>query len=185
VRFKRTRRGVEAKLLPVEAAVLAQCAEELLELLGSDEEVPDDPIQAMVGIASGDVRTPEDPALARLLPSGVEGDEEAAAEFRALTEEAVRRSKTEDLQRAVAALQANPVVLSEAEAVSFGRALNDVRLVLSARLGIETEEDAERVHEVDDWSEATDVESYMALLYNFTTWLLETLMTALSSRLSD
>ncbi|HRO29551.1 DUF2017 family protein [Citricoccus sp.] len=141
---------------------------------------------------------PEDPALARLLPDGVVGDDRddgdegdsgaadrAAGEFRALTEDAVRRSKTQDLQRAVAALQANPVVLTEPEAVSFSRALNDVRLVLSSRLGIETEEDAERVHEVDDWSEATDVESYMALLYNFTTWLLETLMVALSTRLPD
>ncbi|MCY1159607.1 MAG: hypothetical protein MOP51_2632 [Citricoccus sp.] len=138
---------------------------------------------------------PEDPALARLLPDGVVGDggdegdgdaaDRAAGEFRALTEDAVRRSKTQDLQRAVAALQANPVVLTEPEAVSFSRALNDVRLVLSSRLGIETEEDAERVHEVDDWSAATDVESYMALLYNFTTWLLETLMVALSTRLPD
>ncbi len=134
---------------------------------------------------------PTDPALARLLPDGVVGDGDggaagqAAGEFRALTEDAVRRAKTQDLQRAVAALQANPVVLSEAEAVSFSRALNDVRLVLSSRLGIETEQDAERVHEVDDWSAATDVESYMALLYNFTTWLLETLMVALSTRLPD
>jgi Domain of unknown function (DUF2017) len=135
---------------------------------------------------------PTDPALARLLPDGVvsePGDDgtadRAAGEFRALTEDAVRRAKTQDLQRAVAALQANPVVLSEPEAVSFSRALNDVRLVLSSRLGIETEQDAEMVHEVDDWSEATDVESYMALLYNFTTWLLETLMVALSTRLPD
>lgn len=132
---------------------------------------------------------PADPALARLLPAGVAGDDEAAehaaGEFRALTEDAVRRSKTEDLQRAVAALQSSPVVLSEPEAVSFSRALNDVRLVLSTRLGIESEEDAERVHAVDDWSAATDVESYMALLYNFTTWLLETLMVALSTRLPD
>lgn len=132
---------------------------------------------------------PADPALARLLPAGVAGDDEAAeraaGQFRALTEDAVRRSKTEDLQRAVAALQSSPVVLSEPQAVSFGRALNDVRLVLSTRLGIESEEDAERVHAVDDWSAATDVESYMALLYNFTTWLLETLMVALTTRLPD
>jgi hypothetical protein len=133
---------------------------------------------------------PADPALARLLPDGVVDVDggtagQAAGEFRALTEDAVRRAKTQDLQRAVAALQAGHVVLTEPEAVSFSRALNDVRLVLSSRLGIETEDDAEKVHEVDDWSAATDVESYMALLYNFTTWLLETLMVALSTRLPD
>ncbi|WP_413543217.1 DUF2017 family protein [Citricoccus nitrophenolicus] len=134
-------------------------------------------------------QAPPDEALARLLPPGVHGDtpaeQAAAGEFRALTEDSVRRSKTADLQRAVAALQVNPLVLEEAEAVSFSRALNDVRLVLSARLGIDSEEDAERVHTVDDWSAATDVESYMALLYNFTTWLLETLMLALTTQLPE
>ncbi|MGM7670052.1 DUF2017 family protein [Microbacterium sp. A93] len=132
---------------------------------------------------------PRDEALARLLPPGVHGDtadeQAAAGEFRALTEDSVRRSKTADLQRAVAALQVNPLVLDEENAVAFSRALNDVRLVLSARLGIDSEEDAERVHTVDDWAAATDVESYMALLYNFTTWLLETLMLALSTQLPD
>jgi hypothetical protein len=132
---------------------------------------------------------PQDEALARLLPPGVHGDtaaeQAAAAEFRALTEDGVRRAKTADLQRSVAALQVNPVVLDEEHAIAFSRALNDVRLVLSARLGIDADEDAERVHAVDDWSAAKDVESYMALLYNFTTWLLETLMLALSTRLPD
>lgn len=132
---------------------------------------------------------PRDGALARLLPPGVHGDsadeQAAAGEFRALTEDTVRQSKTVDLQRAVAALQVNPVVLDEPDAVAFSRALNDVRLVLSARLGIDSEEDAERVHTVDDWAAATDIDSYMALLYNFTTWLLETLMLALSTQLPE
>ena len=66
--------------------------------------------------------------------------------------------------------------LDEAEALSFSRALNDVRLVLSARLGIEDEQSAARVHSVDDWKHALDEESAMALLYNFTSWFLETLM---------
>ena len=46
----------------------------------------------------------------------------AGGEFRALTEDAVRQAKTQDLQRAVAALQVNPVVLSEPAAVSFSHA---------------------------------------------------------------
>jgi len=60
-----------------------------------------------------------------------------------------------------------------------------VRLVLAARLGVETEEDAARVHAVDDWRSAEDVESTMALLYNFTSWLLETLMTEMLSELPE
>lgn len=128
---------------------------------------------------------PEDPALARLLPSGVRDDDQAAGVFRAATEDAVRAAKTADLQRAAASLQSSLIVLDEPGAVGFSRALNDVRLVLSARLDIQDEEDAARVHEIDDWAMAQDVESYMALLYNFTTWLQETLMLALTSRLPD
>ena len=128
---------------------------------------------------------PTDPAVARLLPSGVRDDDQAAGAFRAATEDAVRSAKTADLQRAAAALQSSLIVLDESSAVSFSRALNDVRLVLSARLDIQDEEDAARVHEIDDWALAQDVESYMALLYNFTTWLQETLMLALTSRLPD
>src|SRR5690242_19731374 len=69
VRFKRSRRGVEAKLEPVEAEILAQCAGEMLELLGSGEEASEDPLEAMVGLPPGDVTPPDDPALARLFPS--------------------------------------------------------------------------------------------------------------------
>lgn len=128
---------------------------------------------------------PWDPALARLLPAGVSGDDGAAAEFRGLTEDTVRETKSQDLRRAVAALQTTPVILDEASAVAFARALNDVRLVLATRLGIEDEQDAERVHAMDNWSAARDVDSTMALLYNFASWLQETLMTALSTHLDD
>ena len=32
---------------------------------------------------------------------------------------------------------------------------------------------------MEDWSQAEDVETYLALVYNFMTWLQETLMQAL------
>ena len=101
--------------------------------------------------------------------------QERAAQ-RALTEDALTAAKLDDARRALAALQSTQVLLPHGEAVAFGRALNDVRLVLATRLGIETDEDAARVHAVDDWRRAEDLESTMALLYNFTTWFLETLM---------
>ena len=68
MRFKRSRRGVEAKLEPAEAEVLAQCAAELLELLGTEEVGSDDPLEALVGLPPGDVSAPDDPALAQLHP---------------------------------------------------------------------------------------------------------------------
>jgi hypothetical protein len=54
-----------------------------------------------------------------------------------------------------------------------------VRLVLADRLKIETDEDAHALHGIDDWSQAEDLDTYLALVYNFMTWLQETLMQAL------
>lgn len=127
-----------------------------------------------------------DPAIKRLLPNGRsgEGAEEGAAQFRDLAQDTIRQEKINDLQRSYALLQTPSLMLTQKEAEAFGRALNQVRLVLSARLEIETEADAERVHQFDTVEQATDVDRYMALLYNFVSWLQETLMQALIGDLS-
>ncbi|TPJ33201.1 DUF2017 family protein, partial [Mesorhizobium sp. B2-6-6] len=125
---------------------------------------------------------PTDPAVARLLPDAM--PQAGAAEqgaHRALTEDALSEGKLADARLALELLRSTRVEVPHDQAPAFGRALNDVRLVLAARLGVETEEDAARVHAVDDWRSAEDVESTMALLYNFTSWLLETLMTDMLS----
>ena len=64
---------------------------------------------------------------------------------------------------------------------SIGRFLRrlDVRLVLAERLDIRDDADADNVHLMQDWSQAEDVESYLALVYNFTTWLQESLVQAM------
>jgi hypothetical protein len=54
-----------------------------------------------------------------------------------------------------------------------------VRLVLADRLDITTDEDAQALHDIDDWSQAEDLDTYLALVYNFLTWLQEALMQAL------
>lgn len=129
---------------------------------------------------------PQDPAVARLLPDAMpHADEHERARQRALTEDALTAAKLDDARRALQALRSTRVTVPHEQAVSFGRALNDVRLVLATRLGIETDEDARRVHAVDDWRAAQDVEATMALLYNFTTWLQETLMDEMLSELPE
>lgn len=129
---------------------------------------------------------PQDPAVARLLPDAMpHADEHERARQRALTEDALTAAKLDDARRALEALRSTRVTVPHEQAVSFGRALNDVRLVLATRLGIETDEDARRVHAVDDWRHAQDVEATMALLYNFTTWLQETLMDEMLSELPE
>ena len=66
----------------------------------------------------------------------------------------------------------------------ISRALNQVRLVLSSRLKITDEQDAERVHAIGSGGPGHRRESYMALLYNFVSWLQETLMQALIGDIS-
>lgn len=129
---------------------------------------------------------PADPAVARLLPETMpQADDDERGAHRALTEDALSEGKLADARLALELLRATRVEVPHHQAPAFGRALNDVRLVLAARLGLETQEDAERVHAVDDWRSAQNVESTMALLYNFTTWLLETLMTEMLSELPE
>ncbi|HEY4557125.1 MAG TPA: DUF2017 family protein [Enteractinococcus sp.] len=127
-----------------------------------------------------------DPAVKRLLPDARSGEaaEAGSQQFRQLAQDDIRQEKIADLQRAYALLQTGSLMLTRTEAEAFSRALNQVRLVLSSRLNIEDEHDAERVHRVGSVDQATDVESYMALLYNFVSWLQETLMQALIGDLS-
>ncbi|MFP3467744.1 DUF2017 family protein, partial [Leifsonia sp. SIMBA_070] len=87
---------------------------------------------------------PADSALHRLLPNGVQGDDAEALEFRRLTERSLRESKTGALRAAALLLESKPLLLNAEQAQYFARALNDVRLVLADRLGLETDEDAER-----------------------------------------
>ena len=77
------------------------------------------------------------------------------------------------------ALDSEKLVLGPEAAKLWAMALNDVRLVLAERLDIRDEEDAERVHEVQDWGDAEDVDSYLSLVYNFVSWLQESLVQAM------
>ncbi|WP_044492883.1 DUF2017 family protein [Nesterenkonia massiliensis] len=127
---------------------------------------------------------PEDPVLARLLPEAAE-DPQEAAQLRRLTEASLRESKLADLRTARMLLESDPVTLTEEQAPIFGRALNDVRLTLATRLGIEDEADAEQIHQMAGTSQAATTEQFMAEVYAFTTWLQETLFSAMLELLPD
>ncbi|WP_150460029.1 DUF2017 family protein [Nesterenkonia ebinurensis] len=127
---------------------------------------------------------PSDPALARLLPEA-SSDPEEAAQFRRLAESSLRESKIADLRAARLALESDPVTLTEEQAPVFGRALNDVRLTLAARLGIEDEADAEQVHQRAGRGRAATTDDFMAELYAFSTWLQETLFSAMLEVIPD
>jgi Domain of unknown function (DUF2017) len=130
-----------------QAGVIRSLISQIAELVGSDAgtaagtEAADD-LEAQVGLSSH-ADPPDDPVLARLFPDGYSDDPEASAEFRRYTEESLRSGK---LACAQAVLETLPptggeVRLSEPECQQWLRALNDVRLALSVRLGISDEDE--------------------------------------------
>ncbi|MFI7581446.1 DUF2017 domain-containing protein [Kocuria sp. M1N1S27] len=175
--FRSTRKGITARFEDAEKELLQKLFADVAQALAPEEPVSEDSLERMLGV-SGGASVPDDSALRRLLPDG-SLDPERAAEFRRYTERGLREAKMGVLKQAALALEAQPVRLAPEDAQAFGQALNDVRLVLADRLGIQDEADAERVGRYDDWSAIEDVETYMSLLYNFVSWLQETLMEAL------
>jgi len=178
VRFKRTRKGVEARLEPIEASLLAQCAHELLELLGEAEEISDDPLAAMVGLLSGPIEAPDDPALARLLPDAYGDDPEAAKDFRRYTEPDLRAGKRATATTALAQLAplvetGGKLLLDRDQAAAWLGWLNDIRLVLGTRLDVT--EDMEELDPDDPREPALQV-------YGWLGWVQESLLACLEPR---
>ncbi len=120
--FRRRRADVVARLDPAEAHVLGLLLDQLEQLLTADD--------------AGD-----DPVLDRLLPAGHRTDPDIAADYRELTEAALRSGKTDDLAAVRATLPAGggEVRLDPEQAGAWLRTTNDLRLALGERIGV-TEE---------------------------------------------
>src|SRR3954470_6964565 len=175
-RFKRKLMGdVTLTLDEVDARLLKHVFGEMLELLGPDESVEDDPLAAAVGIGTA-TKPPEDSALARLFPDGYTDDPEASADFRRYTEPGLREAKREAARVALATIGEPGVarVLSAEESEAWLRALNDTRLVLGERLDI-TEDWDEYVESLAD--DDPRLMSYM--VYERLTFLQEMLVSSL------
>jgi hypothetical protein len=97
-------------------------------------------LEAMVHGPGADT-PPDDPVLARLLPDGYRDDPESAGEFRKYTEPALRSAKYAAAQEMLDTLpdDGGRIQLTADQALSWLKALNDVRLALGVRLGV-TEE---------------------------------------------
>jgi hypothetical protein len=124
-----------------------------------------------------------DPALDRLLPPAHHDDEQMAAEFRRLTEHGLRARKSANLSTAISALslaEEQRVELDEPQAVALVVALTDVRLVLGERLGLRTDEDLELIEEQASSLDDDDPAVYALAVYDFLTWLQETLAHSLN-----
>ncbi|MEC5178879.1 DUF2017 domain-containing protein [Arthrobacter sp. CG_A4] len=180
--FKYGLKGVTGYLESAERELLRSLFDDVISMLEPEERANQDPLAALVGV-DPEAREPTDRALRRLLPNVMKNDGEASLEFRRYTERSLRENKIGALKAASLGLDKEELVLTPADARHWSTALNDVRLVLAERLDIRDDADAEHVHLMQDWSQAEDVESYLALVYNFTTWLQESLVQAMLASL--
>jgi len=152
--------GARAWLAAAEASLLRSLVGQIMALVEPEESaviVDPDPrgpagsrdaaeaaevaaLEAMVH-GPGSESPPDDPVLARLLPDGYRDDPDSAGEFRKYTEPALRSAKYQAAQEMLDTLpdEGGRIQLTADQALSWLKALNDVRLALGVRLGV-TEE---------------------------------------------
>ncbi len=175
--FKKTRKGIETAPDEFEAALLRRFVEDLLVLLGAEQEASGDPLEALLGGSGGPVEPPTDPALARLLPDAYGGDDdEASREFRRFTEGDLRAGKRAHCRRVLATLPGpGKALLDRDDAAAWLGCLNDLRLVLGTRLGVTEDLDPDGLDPDDPATQALHV-------YGWLGWLQESLLGCLTPR---
>ncbi len=203
--FKRKADRYVAKLDPVERGLVVGLMEQVRDLVAPDERTASadggdefDSIISGLGSAGmgvslssedqgaregADPKTERDPALERLLPTANREDEQAAGEFRRFTEEGLRTRKATNLTVSIAALReaSDPkVALDREQAMAMVVALTDVRLVLGERLGLKTDGDVEVLAQLVMGLDEDDPAVYAMAVYEFLTYLQDTLVEALS-----
>lgn len=181
--FRRVPGGAAAYFEEAQAGVVRSLVSQIAELVSADstaaevaETGADDAVEAELGLSSH-AEPPEDPVLARLLPDGYRDDPGASAEFRRYTEESLRSGKVASAQTVLASLPASggEVLLSEPECQQWLRALNDVRLALSVRLGITDENE-----DLSEHLAADDPRSAYVWVYQWMAYLQDSLIEALA-----
>ncbi|QRZ62293.1 DUF2017 family protein [Rothia sp. ZJ932] len=176
--FTRTTAGYVAVFEPEEVQLLTKLFEDVALTLEPEAAQHEDEFARLLGIKA-DAAAPTDAAVLRMLPVASD-DPEVADEFRKFTELGLREQKMRALTQASMDVHSGRVVLNQEKARVWAGALNDVRLTLGTRLNLKTDEDSARLEKLySDPESVEDIEGYMALLYNFTTWLQETLMSSM------
>ena len=176
-----------------EKAIIAQVAQETADLIRGDLGI-DQGGDALRRAAESEDPTPSDSAVRRLFPAASE-DPALAEEYRRLGQRDLADAKLADLRRVMRILDAaggghSEVVLDEDEAMSMLRALNDVRIVLADRLGLQRDGDfdtvrmlqqiGERVEGADSTGDKEHVGSDIVIaVYELLSWLQESLLRAL------
>ena len=185
--------GAVATFTAFEADLLRSLAGQLVELLRNERAVVDkeaDPLEALLDM-TGPSDPPDDPVLARLLPTAYPDDDDAAAEFRRYTEGDLRDGKARTAGTMIdsledaglpddveggAAVEVIELELDAAQAMAWLKGFTDLRLALAVRLGIDDEDDQRRLEGLPD----DDPRSHLFAIYDWLGFLQETLVRALS-----
>jgi hypothetical protein len=128
-------------------------------------------LAGLLEVLAGLPRTGDDPATRRLRVPVYLDDPESNDEWWRLMGEELTAARNADRRVFQRALGEGPCHLSEEEANAFLRVLNEGRLALGARFGLDVEEDHDRLPE-----EQRDIMDYLG-------WLLEDLTGELSRTL--
>jgi hypothetical protein len=188
-RHRRSKRLI-ATFTGFEADLLRSLAAQLVELLRNEAAVPRDdvdPLEAMMDF-SGPTTEPDDPVLARLVPTAYPHDEEGAAEFRRFTEGTLRDGKARAAVTIIDGLEEAglppelteeglmiDVELDEPTAEVWMRSFTDLRLALATRLEVQ-EGDEGYWHSLPD----DDPRAQAHDIYEWVGYLQETLVQALA-----
>ena len=177
--FIRTATGrIVLRVDELERGLLSSLFTQIIDLLDPVPADQLDPLAQMVGIAESAQR-PDDAALARLLPDAYPDDDAASVDFRRYTERDLRDGKVARARIALDMLAATgpKITLTEDQAEAWMLAINDVRLALGTRLGIEEENHEALVRRAE-----TDPSASAIHVYDWLTYLAETLVRCLWSQ---
>lgn len=186
--FRRTMSGrLVARMDVVERGVLASMLTELLDIVVAPESKEADPFAVEMGLEDLDMSVDvaamgmldeRDPVTSRLFPDAYPEDEQAAMDFRRFTELSLRQQKSANATTVLACLErsGDKVTITRDEALAWLTALNDLRLSLAVRLGLENETDHEELMDLPQ-----DDQRYAGYqIYDFLTWLQDSLVRVLS-----
>lgn len=183
--FERHGALIETDLDAGEVDLLVTLAASLIDLLGGAEDAPgaDDPLAWLAsGQEAFERLDRDDPAVVRLFPDAYAHDPDASAEFRRFRGDDARRAKVNAAQRVLADLDATKrgallLRIAPEGVQAWITTLNNLRLVLAARLGIETDADWDALDELV----RDDPREYQVAVYEWLGAVLESLLEALSA----
>jgi hypothetical protein len=147
----------------------------VLQLDGDEQRILSDLLYGVLEVLADDGRAPGDPVLQRWFPTAYPDDPAAAAEFRRFTADDLTRAKRDSAVTALETLDDPGAdgerLLPPETALSWLASLNDIRMALGVRLGLVAAPGEDPLD-----PDELDPEDPVAVLYDWLTWLQETLV---------